>query len=218
MRVVLSIIAAVAVGMAAATLSSPVQAALIVTVETVTAAPGDTGLLEVVISSDIEQRLSGFSVELALGGSQAQFTNVDSATTDPYVFGAESFGILADPGFPNTGFYFSDISANLDGFVTLNAGETYGLGRVAFAIDSNAAAGFRPITFVLGATTQFDDDLVNPIAGITFVSGGIDVDATVAQAVPEPATLGLFLVGGSCALLLGAVRRGKAVLGMKSFS
>lgn len=176
-------------------------AGFIVSSETVTTTPGGAGYVQILLTndSDTTETLSAFSVDLVLGGSGVRFTGVDDQTTTGYVFGGTGTGALTFDLFPNTGFIGSDVSLlSPDGYVTLDAGATYGLARIAFEADGTAALGLRPISFVPGATTLFIDGDGNPYAdaSISFRSGGVDVQAPV-PAVPVPASAGMVLLGAS---------------------
>jgi hypothetical protein len=183
--------------------------AITISSETVTASPGSTGFVQVLLTNDFgtSQTLSGFSVDLLLSGLGVLFTGIDDQTSPPYVFDGFGTGALTFDPFPNSGFIASDISFNPDGFVTLTPGQTVGLGRIAFAVDGTAAAGLRPITFVAGPTTQLVDSLNNPYADsdLSFSSGGIDVQSNNAV-VPEPASAIVWVLVGSCGLLAAWTR------------
>jgi hypothetical protein len=190
-------------------------AGFIVSSETVTTTPGGTGYVQILLTndSDTTETLSAFSVDLVLGGSGVRFTSVDDLTTPGYVFGGTGTGALTFDLFPNTGFIGSDVSLSPDGYVTLDAGATYGLARIAFEADGTAALGLRPISFVPGATTLFIDGGGNPYAesSISFRSGGVDVQSPV-SAVPAPASAGMVLLGAACSLCVawGKTRRRRA--------
>ena len=184
----------------------PCRAGLVLSTETVLSAPGNTGFVEVTLKNDslTSQALSTFSVDLALGGSGVQFTGADISTTDPYVFtGVGLAPPLTYSTLPGSTLIASDADGTPPGFVTLTAGSTYGLARLAFAVDSNAAAGLRPITYQnVGTTTLFLDDLGRTLTIDQSVTGGVNVLG--GPAVPEPSTLaaGLTAVvlagGGLC--------------------
>lgn len=185
------------------------QAAIVVSAETVSAAPGSTGYVEVFLqnSSAVPEELSAFSGDLVLSGSGVRFTGVDDQTTRPYVFGSEGTGVLSFDSFPNTGFIASDISLNAAGFVSLLPGATYGLARVQFDVASAASGGLRPITFKIGPTTELVNELGVPYAApnLAFTSGGINVLGPVA-AVPEPSSTAIFLIGSGSTILAARKR------------
>lgn len=182
-----------------------VRAEFIVSAETVTVAPGSTGFVQILLMNAFatSETLSSFSVDMALGGTGVQFTGVDDQTNPAYVFDGFGTGTLTFDTFPNAGFILSDVSLNADGFVTLSAGQTVGLGRIAFEVDNNAAQGLRPITFTRGPTTLFTDAANNVYADsdVSLQSGGINVQGS-ASAVPEPTTATLLVIGSGCGLFV----------------
>jgi hypothetical protein len=180
------------------------RAGFTVSSQTVTATPGTIGSVQVLLTNNFgtSQTLSGFSLDIALGGSGVRFTGVDDQTSPAYLFNGAGTGTLTFDPFPNSGFIASDISLSLSGFVTLAPGQTAGLARIAFEVDSTAVAGLRPITFTPGFTTQFLDGAGTPYADadISLGSGGIDVQRSEIV-VPEPSSAVLCLVGTGCGLL-----------------
>jgi hypothetical protein len=212
MRLWTRLLPSLAAALAAVSLTpAGARAGFIVSSQTVTAAPGSTGYVQILLTNDsaTSQTLSGFSVDLALGGSGVRFTGVDDQTTPGYVFNGFGTGTLTFNLFPNAGFIGSDVSLNPDGFVTLAAGQTYGLARIAFEVDGTAAAGLRAITFTPGPTTQFTDAAGNPYAGsgVALTSGGIDVQAPDVRPVPAPGSAVLLLTGGGFGLCVAWRRR-----------
>lgn len=188
----------------------PVRAGLVVSSETVSAKPGDTGIVQLLLTNNsaAAETLSAFSVDVALSGANVRFTAVDDQTVPVYVFSGFGTGTLTFDPFPNTGLVVSDLDLDPSGFVSLAPGLTLGLGRLSFEVDPTAAGGLRPITFLPGVTTQLYDDTGNPYpdTDVSFISGGIDVQGAV-SVVPEPASAVLLLVGAGCAL--AAARRRK---------
>lgn len=192
---------------------APVRAALIVSGETVNATPGSTGFVQVVLTNSFAtpQTISGFSVEIALGGAGVHFTGVDDQTSPAFVFDGVGTGTLAFDTFPNTGFILSDVvdlNLNPDGFVTVPAGQTVGLGRLAFSVDTTATGGLRPITFTPAGDVTLFTDAANATyapSTISMTNGAINVQGSVA-AIPEPSSALLWL-GGACCGLLAAWRK-----------
>ncbi len=190
------------------------RAALIVSGGTVTTVPGGSGFVQVELTntSATPRTLSGFSVDIALGGTGVRFTGVDSQTASAFVFDGFGSGTLTFDAFPNQGFNLSDVVAdftlNPAGFVALAPGQTVGLGHIAFAVDAGANGGARPITFLSGPGTLFIDAAgdVYQASDISLGNGGIDVRGSV-TAVPEPASALVFLVGSGFGLLVARRRR-----------
>jgi hypothetical protein len=197
----------VAVGGAAPT----ARAGFTVSAQTVNTSPSGTEFVQITLTNDSATalELSGFSFDLALGGSGVRFTGVDSLTTPGYVFADFGTGTLTFDEFPNAGFNASDLSLG-PAFVSVGAGETVGLARVGFAADGGASAGVRAITFGAGPGTAFLDAGGNPYAAaeVSFVAGGINVQAEPeVSAVPTPGAVVLFASGlGWFGLLRTATR------------
>jgi hypothetical protein len=178
-----------------------VQAGFIVAAETKTASPGATGFLEVTLRTDgtAGQTLSGFSLNMSLAGSGVSFTGIDNLTSTPYVFGVDGLGVLASPGFPNQSFTASDISFNLDGYVTLDANTAYGLARVGYQVNGGATAGLRAVSFQdIGAGTSFTDAaVITYTSGITYQNGGVDVTGGSGPVAPAPPGILLAAIGAA---------------------
>jgi hypothetical protein len=186
---------------------SQARAALLVSIDTVTASPGDSGFLNVNLTNDFatSQTLLAFSIEIQLAGSGVTFTGVDEITfpPNPYILDGIGTGSLSSDAFPNTDFIASDIAILPPGFVTLAPGVTYGLGRIAYAVDGGASGGLRTITIVPGNGTSFLDADANAYADADVVlsAGGISVLEGSPVTTPEPASLALWLLGGVAGLL-----------------
>jgi hypothetical protein len=177
----------------------PCRAGLVITSETVTASPGGSGLVQILIRNDsaVDLTLSGFSIDIDLGGTGVQFTSADDQTSPAYVFEGNGTGTLTFDLFPNEGFLESDVDLSTNGFATLGAGETFGLGRIRFGVQGSAAAGLRAITLG-GPMTQFIDGRGAAYLDrdLTFVGGGVQVGVGGnGVAVPEPSMLTAGLTG-----------------------
>jgi hypothetical protein len=191
---------------AAALGTAACQAGMVLASETVSTSPGGTGFVQILLTNNFatDQTLSGFSADIALGGAGVHFTGVDDQTNPGYVFDGFGTGVLTFDAFPNAGFVLSDVSLNADGFVTLAAGQTVGLGRIAFAVDAGASLGLRPITFETGPTTQFVVASDTTYADVSFVSGGVNVLGPATT--PEPPTAVLLLLGSGLVAACHMVR------------
>lgn len=194
----------VAIAVAAA---SPAQAAIIISAETVSAAPGSAGFVQILLKNDSTspQELAGFSVDIGLSGSGVHFTGADDVTSPTYVFAGVGTGTLTFDSFPNTAFIASDVDTDFSGFVTLAPDATYGLARVSFSVDAGAVAGLRTISFATGPSTQLVDGSFAIIADASLQPGGINVLESAAPTVPEPASWMSFL-GAACLLLVRSRR------------
>jgi hypothetical protein len=181
--------------------ASECRSELIVGVETVSADPGESGFLQVLLTNDsaTDRELSGFSVDLGLIGPGVQLVTLDDQTAPGYIFGASGSGSLTFDPFPNGGFLLQDLFLDTPGFTTLGAGQTVGLGRIGFRVAEDASAGFRPLVILPGPGTEFTGGDSLPIAGLILSDGGIMVGMTP---IPEPSTLAMCLgtlafVGGT---------------------
>jgi hypothetical protein len=206
-RLVLPAVVAAALAVTAA----PARAGFVVTTQVVATAPGDTGFLDVTLHNNgsTALSLSAFSFEMTVSGSGVQFTGLDANTlTVFYVFGGDSFGLLPSGTLPTSDLTASDLSASAQGYVDVAAGDRVGLARVAYQVDSGAAAGSRSVDFVADPTlTVFVDgsNVAYTSADVALVGGTINVQAPVSA--PAPPGLLLALTGAGCLGGLGWVRR-----------
>lgn len=183
---------------------TPARGALIVQVQNSIASPGGTGSFDVTLADTAGTfAVSGFQVKLSvLGVSGVQFTGVNGSTTAaPYLFGTVQFPPLSFDTFPNTTFTASDSDATPPFFVTLTAGQTFGLEHVTYSVAAGTSPGPVPVSIVTGGTMLFDN--ATPIPNTipyTPVNGTITVTA-----VPEPSSL--VLCGLGAVALAGYARR-----------
>jgi len=205
------------VGAAMAVLSStPLSAALLIQVEPVStiSAPGTNGYLQVVLTNTGPDvlTLASFAIDVAVDGLGVVLTGVDSNTDEPYIFGDIGSGSLTFDFFTNDGFNLNDFVFDLvndppQSEITVSAGQSYGLGRIAFLVDDSAANGIRNVTL---SNPVFGDSTAMPLDLDVIATGtAIDVRGEFsAPVLPEPGTLSMFLAGS--VLLAGSAWRQRA--------
>jgi hypothetical protein len=165
------------------TFSSGARAALVVT------AVADTtnSWFEITLKNDSSSPFDLTSYQLEIkAGPDTQFEFIDPLTSPPYVFDNVGLGPpLSFDSFPNTQTIISDVVFASPSYVTLAAGETYGLARVGYSLTASGATA--SIELLLdGANTAF-------------------YAPQAADLVPAPSALLLF-ASGNCLLLLAALK------------
>jgi len=183
-------------------LSIPARADIVLSVESVTGAPGSSGTFDVLLTNTgtSSQNIAVFNFELTTADTNITFTDVTtSTTTAPYIFPSSFFGpdITTPPINPGT-VEAGDVDATFAG-TDVAPGAIYGLGNVSFSISSGATNGeIAQIDFAAFPSTSLADSSGDTV-GFTPQSGAITVQ-TSSTTVPEPSTA-LPLAG---AVLLGA--------------
>lgn len=190
-------------------LSVPAKADIVLTLESVTGAPGSTGTFDVLLSNTgpAAQNIAGFNFELTTADTNVTFTDVTTATTTaPYIFPTSFFGPDITTFATGQSVEAGDLDGTFNG-TDVASGATYGLGNVSFAIAQGAVNGeTAEIDFSADASTSLSDNNTN-IVDFTAEPGTITVQTSTT--VPEPSTA-LPLAG---AMLLGAwlIRRRRAI-------
>jgi hypothetical protein len=204
------------------TVVGPVQADLIVTVQSVTAAPGSTGnTIEVDLTNTgagAAGPIGAFSFGLSTTNPGITFTAATTATLGaPYIF--DGLGLFG-PNITNstgTSLTASDLFSVIGSGTTLGAGATVGLGEVFFDVAPGTSPG--PIAVILAdyPTTSLSDDsfpVPNDIPITTLTNGTITVTGTggggTPTPVPEPSTLALLGTAGAALAGWRWRRRGDA--------
>lgn len=182
---------------------------MILSLESVTGAPGSSGDFDVLLTNtgSSAQNIAGFAFELSTTDSNITFTDVTTSTTAPYIFPGDSlFGPDIITSAPGLIVDASDFSASGNG-TDVGAGQTYGLGNVSFSIDPGAVSGdIATIDFDAYPLTSLSDSFGSNV-DFTTASGTITVQTS--SAVPEPSTA----LPLCAAMLAGAwlIRRGRRI-------
>jgi hypothetical protein len=177
----------------------PAHAGIIVSVNSVSVAPGTTGaFIEFnITNTGPVQNIAGFNLGVTVAGTDITFTGGDQSTTLTYIFSGDSFNL--NNGFPFTTVpppngqtaQAGDLSDSGLGN-SMNA-ETLGLGRLSFDV-SQFAAGVYSVTIapdcsVFSNCTSFSDSNFNDVP-FTVSNGTI----TVTSEAPEPSAFLLSLL------------------------
>jgi hypothetical protein len=182
-------------------LSVPAKADIVLSLESVTGAPGSTGTFDVLLTNTgpSSQNIAGFNFELTTADKNITFTDVTTATTTAtYIFPSSLFGPDIAISAVAQSVEASDLDATGNG-TDVASGATYGIGNVSFAIDPGATNGeIAEVDFAAFTDTSLSDSIQNNV-DFTPQSGTITVQ-TSSTTVPEPSTA-LPLAG---AMLLGA--------------
>jgi hypothetical protein len=180
-------------------LSVPAKGDIVLSIESVTGAPGSTGMFDVLLTNTgpSSQNITAFNFELTTIDTNITFTDVTTATsTAPYIFPDSFFG----PDITTFAIDQSVEAGDVEGTFTgtdVAAGATYGLGNVSYSIDPGALNGeVAEIDFTAYPATSLTDSDGNNVV-FTSQSGFITVQTS---SVPEPSTAlplaGAVLFGG----------------------
>ena len=185
------------------------RADLVIEAPTLSAAPGDSGSFDVLITNTnapggASYNVSLFTLDFAVTGpAGVTLTSASISTVTPYVFvmpGVNEPG--ADPfvtSSTSTSFLASDSEFNPpDFFRAINPGDVFGLAHVFYSVDGTAPLGDRILH--IGAMTQVADANLQSLP-FTPVDGTLSVRL---RGVPEPSAMALVCLGGITIL---AVRR-----------
>jgi len=182
---------------AALLLSVPAKGSSILSIESVTGAPGSTGIFDVLLTNTgiSSQNIAAFNFELTTSDTHITFTGVSTSTTATYIFPSSFFG----PNITTFAIVQSVEAGDVDAtFVGTNIapGATYGLGNVSYSIAPGAVNGeIAEIGFAAFPSTSLVDSGGTNV-DFTTESGTIGVESST---VPEPSTTlpvaGALLVG-----------------------
>lgn len=166
----------------------------IVSIESVSVAPGGAGAFDVWLTNTGPSPLTigGFTFGVSVDSPDVSLTNANTATDNPYIFAAVSlFG--PDLTGPNSGqtITVSDVYITPLLGSTVAAGASVGLGSVQFALSPNSGDGPYFTSFI-PVRTSLADELGNAIAIEAMNGGSIIV-------VPEPSSW--ILIGAGAGLL-----------------
>jgi hypothetical protein len=187
------------VAVAVLLLSVPAKADIVLSLESVTGAPGSTGTFDVLLTNtgSSSQNIAAFNFELTTPDTNISFTDVTTATTTAtYIFPSSFFGPDITTIASGQTVEAGDVDATFNG-TDVAAGATYGIGNVSYSIDPGAINGeIAEVDFAAFTDTSLADSQFNNV-GFSSQSGTITVQTST---VPEPSTA-LPLAG---AMLLGA--------------
>lgn len=182
--------------------AAPSRANVILTVGSVSAAPGSTGnSLDVTLTNTGVTALTVFTFNFTISTSNTDitFTSADTSTAVPYIFAGDSlFGPIISTSSPGQTLSASDAAAS--GGDSVAGGATVGLGHVFFDVLPTAALGSFDVVFSTDiAHTSLSNSAGGNIPINTFTSGSITI------ATPEPGTIA-FLGSGLVAVILAKRR------------
>lgn len=180
--------------------SVPARADIVLSIESVTGAPGSTGTFDVLLTNTgpSSQNIAAFNFELTTANTDITFTDVTTGTTTAtYIFPSSFFGPDITTNASGQTVEAGDADATFNG-TDVGSGATFGLGSVSYSIAGGAINGeIASIDFVL-SNTSLSDANFNTL-DFTANSGTITVQASTSP-VPEPATalpLAALLIGAA---------------------
>ena len=186
----------------------PAQADLLLSAQSVTAAPGTVNDTFQVYATNIGAsavEVSAFNFEIATSSTDIVFQQSSTTTGFPYIFAGNSLADLLFAGLNSTNgpgqtLDVSDLAFLPNSFNVINPGEKFGLGEIFFDVAMNAPPQMAPVNFNTDfAATSVSDQNGNSIP-LQFSNGQIAL-----ATVPEPSSGVLLLTG--CAILLWKRRR-----------
>ncbi len=179
-------------------LSVPVKGSSILSIESVSGAPGSTGTFDVLLtnSGGSPQNIAVFNFELTTSDTNITFSGVStSTTTATYIFPSSFFGPDITTFATGQSVEAGDVDATLIG-TNIGPGATFGLGNVSYSIAPGAGNGeIAEIDFAAFPGTSLADSGANNV-GFSAESGTITAESS---SVPESTTVPL-----AGALLAGA--------------
>jgi hypothetical protein len=187
------------------------SASLIVSIQSVTAAAGSSGDafdVELTNTDSAALAVGGFSFGIVTANPDISFTDANTSTTAPYIFGTNSlFG--PDLTGPTSGqtLTASDVFIIPLSGISLNPGSTVDLGHILFDVSPFASAGSFPVDLEMFPLTSLSDPSGNTINIDSLLSGQITI--TGAVATPEPSLL-LMLFLGAVLIVGHSLRQRKA--------
>jgi PEP-CTERM motif len=180
---------------AALLLSVPAKGDIVLSMESVTGAPGSSGAFDVLLTNTgtSSQNIAAFNFELTTADTNITFTDVTTDTTNaPYIFPDSFFGPDITTFAIDQSVEAGDVDATFNG-TDVAPGATYGLGSVAFSIAPGAVNGeVAEVDFSAYPATSLSDNDGNNV-DFTAESGTITV--LTSTAVPEPSTVLLLAAG-----------------------
>lgn len=178
-------------------LSIPARADLVVSVGSVTVAPGSTSNsldVDLTNTGSTGVSLDGFSFGVSVTNLDINFTGADISTTAPYIFAGDS---LFGPTISTTvGSSLIASDVDVSGGITVAAGSTVGLGRMLFDVSPTASTGIFQVTLAGYPTTSLSDPSGNNVPITTLTNGQIQIaSSTVPESSGALSMAGIVLVG-----------------------
>lgn len=194
----------------AATVPGAARADLVFSVQSVSANPGSSGALDVLLTNTgaSAATIGGFSFRIATSPSTSDisFTQATTSTTaNPYVFAGHSlFGPVLNV---TTGSFLdaNDVYDASNAGATLASGATLALGHVSYSVASNATPRSVNVSLTTSAFTSVADQNGATLAS-TILSPAGSIRINGATAVPEPTIPALSAILAIAALSRKALR------------
>jgi hypothetical protein len=191
---------------AALLLSLPAKGSSILSIESVSGAPGSTGTFEVLLTNTgaSPQNIAAFNFELTTSDTNITFTGVSTSTTPAtYIFPSSFFGPNITTFATGQSVEAGDVDATFAG-TNVGSGATYGLGNVSYSIAAGAVnGGIADIVFAAFPSSSLSDSGGNNVP-FTAESGTITSESS---SVPEPSTT--LPLGGALLAVAWLIRRRK---------
>src|SRR5262249_30758779 len=157
--------------------------------------------VELTNTDAVPVNIGAFTFGVEVANPKISFTDANTSTTNPYIFGSNS---LAGPDLtgPVSGqsLITSDLFATPMMGADVSAGATVGLANILFDVSSSAAPGIFPVTLIAFPATSLSGPDGTDIGIDTLSPGAITI--TGLMPVPEPASATMLAV---ISLLLCAV-------------
>lgn len=165
----------------------PASAAVVLSIEPSTAAPGASGSFDVLLTNTgaTAVNIAGFNFTLSTPNTNVTFTDVTTATTPAaYIFPDSLFGPDITTTASAQTVEAGDLDASGNGTSVL-AGQTYSLGDVFYDVATTAAVGsIASVSFEPYPDTSLSDMNSNNV-GFTDTPGTIAIEPSIAPS-PEP--------------------------------
>src|SRR5579863_4015823 len=161
------------VAIAVLLLSVPAKGDIVLSVESVSGAPGSTGDFDVLLTNtgSSAQNIAAFNFELTTPNTDISFTDVTTnTTTATYIFPSSIFGPDITTIAAGQTVEAGDVDATFDG-TDVAPGATYGIGNVSYSINPGASNGeIAEVDFAAFTDTSLVDSQFNNV-GFSSESG-----------------------------------------------
>ena len=175
--------------------SSSAWASVIVSVQSVTVAPGSSGdAFDILLTNSGPSSINvgAFSFGISTAYSLIDFTDANTSTAVPYILTGDSlFGPDLTGAVSGQSLITSDVALQPLSGATLVSGTTVGLAHILFSVGANASPGSYAVDLTPFPATSLSDFSGNAINIDTLSAGQITI--TGASSVPEPSSIFLFL-------------------------